>query len=315
VWQDSNNWSGGNVPGASAEVHFSQNAYVILSGPASVASLDVHATSWPPPVVSLNPETYAAVIPVTVAGDVGVGLISDPGIGGHANFAVWSNVRLDVGGDVLVASGFPLVTSGTMQVTGEVNVDGAVRVRPSGMLEIKAGVVRGEVRLENRARLVGAWNFGGTQDTVDGDVWAQDSSIETGSHPFVITGDVTMSKSTDPMLAFEPYVTVGVYSPTEIGRLVVEGDFKPAGTFGLSTWFSFPGYQAGQSFDVLDFDPARLHGTFDQLSMPSLPQGLSWDVSQLYSTGVVSVVPEPSCAIAAVGALAALGRPAKRRRR
>ena len=44
---------------------------------------------------------------------------------------------------------------------------------------------------------------------------------------------------------------------------------------------------AGQSFNL--FDWANVSGAFDSLSLPTLGGGLSWNTSQLYTTGVLSV--------------------------
>jgi hypothetical protein len=46
---------------------------------------------------------------------------------------------------------------------------------------------------------------------------------------------------------------------------------------------------AGQSFDILDW--GSLSGAFSSLNLPSLSSGLSWNTSQLYATGVLSVAP------------------------
>lgn len=45
---------------------------------------------------------------------------------------------------------------------------------------------------------------------------------------------------------------------------------------------------AGQSFDLLNW--GSLNGTFSTLDLPTLAGGLSWNTSQLYTTGVLSVV-------------------------
>jgi hypothetical protein len=47
---------------------------------------------------------------------------------------------------------------------------------------------------------------------------------------------------------------------------------------------------AGQSFNL--FDWASVVGTFDTLQLPALA-GLAWETSQLYSSGVLSVVAAP----------------------
>jgi hypothetical protein len=46
----------------------------------------------------------------------------------------------------------------------------------------------------------------------------------------------------------------------------------------------------GSSFDLLDW--GTLSGTFSSLSLPTLP-GRQWDTSQLYTTGMLSVVISP----------------------
>jgi hypothetical protein len=44
---------------------------------------------------------------------------------------------------------------------------------------------------------------------------------------------------------------------------------------------------AGQTFDVLDW--GTLSGTFSAIQLPALSAGLSWNTSQLYTTGTLSV--------------------------
>jgi hypothetical protein len=45
---------------------------------------------------------------------------------------------------------------------------------------------------------------------------------------------------------------------------------------------------AGNTFDVLDWN--TLSGTFSNLQLPILTGGLTWNTSQLYTTGTLSVV-------------------------
>jgi hypothetical protein len=68
--------------------------------------------------------------------------------------------------------------------------------------------------------------------------------------------------------------------------------------------------EEGQTFDLLEFDPALASGEFAEvLVADSLPAGLSLDASQLGTTGQVTVVPEPSSALLlACGALGLMRR-------
>jgi hypothetical protein len=63
----------------------------------------------------------------------------------------------------------------------------------------------------------------------------------------------------------------------------------------------------GDEFDVLDF--SSLSGQFTTVNLPALDGGLSWDTSNLYTDGTISVAPEPATlALVALGGLALLGR-------
>ena len=49
----------------------------------------------------------------------------------------------------------------------------------------------------------------------------------------------------------------------------------------------------GEQFAVLAFDDPNANGTFATVNLPALPAGGSWNISNLYTTGTISVVPEP----------------------
>lgn len=78
-----------------------------------------------------------------------------------------------------------------------------------------------------------------------------------------------------------------IYSDTSSDKLEVQGDVTLDGgslTVSLSQPFSL---EAGDSFDLLDF--ATVSGSFDSLQLPALSAGLTWNTSDLLTTGEITV--------------------------
>ncbi|HEX4056063.1 MAG TPA: PEP-CTERM sorting domain-containing protein [Tepidisphaeraceae bacterium] len=59
----------------------------------------------------------------------------------------------------------------------------------------------------------------------------------------------------------------------------------------------------GENFNIFDYLGGDV-GVFSAVNLPALPGGESWDISHLYSTGVISVVPEPASMTLLVAAAA-----------
>ena len=63
----------------------------------------------------------------------------------------------------------------------------------------------------------------------------------------------------------------------------------------------------GDTFNL--FDWGTTSGTFDAVNLPGLDSGLTWDDSELYTSGTITVVPEPRAAlVGGFGLLAFLRR-------
>lgn len=92
----------------------------------------------------------------------------------------------------------------------------------------------------------------------------------------------------------------------EYDALAIGGTFAPGGTLDVALLYGYvPQY--GDTFDL--FDWAALAGAFDAINLPALGGGLGWDTSALYSSGTLSVMPEPATlALLALGAAMALVR-------
>ena len=73
---------------------------------------------------------------------------------------------------------------------------------------------------------------------------------------------------------------------TQFDQLRVSGQLTLGGTLNVSLINGFAPV-AGNSFDILDW--SVLSGTFSSIQLPALAGGLSWNTSQLYVTGTLSV--------------------------
>jgi hypothetical protein len=78
----------------------------------------------------------------------------------------------------------------------------------------------------------------------------------------------------------------GVAAGSQFDQVSVAGSLTLGGALVVSLIDGFTP-QAGNSFDILDW--MTLDGTFDALQLPVLADGLTWDVSQLYTTGMLTV--------------------------
>jgi autotransporter-associated beta strand protein len=178
-------------------------------------------------------------------------------------------------------SGTTTVTAGTLQVDGALNGAGAATVGASGKL---AGV----------GTITGA-------TTVNGEVAPGDSGIGTLTFKSALNlaGTTTMeinrgaSQNADLINDLSGTITLG-------GTLTIA---NVGGDLAL-----------GDSFDLFE---GSIAGSFASIVPPSLTDPtLQWDLSQLGSTGIISVaaVPEPTAvALLALGGLMVAGRIRRRR--
>jgi autotransporter-associated beta strand protein len=82
----------------------------------------------------------------------------------------------------------------------------------------------------------------------------------------------------------------GLMAGSQYDVVNLSGTGSLAGTLDVELLGNFTP-NAGDTFDVLN---GNTTGRFDYLALPALGNGLSWNTSQLYTTGAISVVPEPS---------------------
>ena len=96
----------------------------------------------------------------------------------------------------------------------------------------------------------------------------------------------------------------GLALGAQYDHLNVGGTLTEDGTLDVVLYNNFAPH-FGDTFDL--FDAGALAGNFDDVNLPALSGDLTWDDSQLASTGTLRVVPEPGIGVLLASALALLG--------
>ena len=89
----------------------------------------------------------------------------------------------------------------------------------------------------------------------------------------------------------ELIIEIGGTDSSQYDVLRVDGTATLAGGLDVRLLGQFSP-ALGDHFDVLEAE--TIAGQFDQLDLPNLSEGFTWDTSQLYDIGRLSVVPEPN---------------------
>lgn len=107
--------------------------------------------------------------------------------------------------------------------------------------------------------------------------------------------DTKLNLTSNSLLLFALH---GVTAGSQYGQIDVTGNFAAGGTLDVFFFNYTP--QSGDAFHLLNFGSES--GVFSSIELPTLPEGLRWNTSLLYSQGTISVsqAPEPSAVILAV---------------
>ena len=195
---------------------------------------------------------------------VSVGLVNDTTADVANSSTLVFNNTLDLGGQKLNKIG-----DGNMAIRDDLVTGG-------GTLEIIQGTVSGN-------------------GTVGGDVSNNGGTLSPGNSPGVMEIEGQYAQGADGSLLIE---LAGAEAGLSHDVLVVGGTASLAGQLEVNL---LDGFQPllGDSFDILDL--AALQGEFAQIMLPTLVDGLAWDVSALYNDVSLSVVSEPATLVLLMG--------------
>jgi T5SS/PEP-CTERM-associated repeat protein len=193
--------------------------------------------------------------------------------GGAVSSAVGNIGRLSSGSGMATVDG----AGSNWTMTGELNVGhegtGTLSVKNSGVVSAAGGVF-----VSPLSTLTGDGTIVGNL-TNNGSI-APGNSLGT----LHLTGDYSQG-----LASGTAELQIELASPTNFDRLDVTGNVMlGGGTLEVSLTGGYvPG--VAESFDILDWT-GTLSGAFTTLQLPTLAPGSTWDTSQLYTTGVLSVI-------------------------
>jgi T5SS/PEP-CTERM-associated repeat protein len=226
-----------------------------------------------------------------------MGIVTVDGVG-----STWTNNgEIDIGsrsqGILNVTGGGHLVGMTNAFVGSESASSGTVTIDGLGSLWSQIGNLT-----------VGAGGIGSSVVVRNGGIVSVGGTLTIGAAGAVkgngtITGNVSNGGLVAPGSSIGSLHITGNYMQTAAGKLQIEldgtstgsqydqllvtGADSLAGILQVSLTSSFAP-AAGNSFNILDW--GTLSGTFAMVNLPGLAGGLSWNTSQLYSTGTISVV-------------------------
>ena len=201
------------------------------------------------------------------------------------------------------------LVSGVNLIDGDVVNDEGGRITLTGGA---SGVFAGEVDNDSQIRtesgstatfldeVSGSGSFDGAGSVVFLDTFSP------GNSPALVTfgGDLTFGENSETIIELE-----GTQRGTQHDAFDVAGTLTLNGRFEITLLGDFLP-QLGDRFEV--FNAGEIVGNFSGFDIPSLANGLSFDVSELESGGVVTVIPEPATAVL-LGLMAGAGVLRRRR--
>ena len=177
-----------------------------------------------------------------------------------------------------VINGYGTVRTGGLTNTGRLNVG-------EGNMDVFGAVINnGTIGIQGGRSIYFFGNVSGLGSYTGLGTATFLAAVSPGNSPASVSfgGNVNLTSSSSLKIELG-----GVAPGSQYDQLHVSGQLALGGALAVSLINSFTP-AAGESFDILDW--GSLSGSFSSLLLPTLGGGLTWNTSQLYTTGVLSVV-------------------------
>lgn len=194
-------------------------------------------------------------------------------------------------GGGLTNRGALALTAGLNNLTGDVNNIAGAKINVTGGASavfyddvVQNGTLRVAKVGSTTSTAVFLGSFTGTGGSTGGGDIFFEGDLRPGNSPASVTFANNVSLGSDNTTLME---LAGATLGAEYDHMTVGGQFALDGALSVSLLGSFQPV-LGQTFDL--FDWGSLSGSFESIALPSLAGGLAWNASQLYTTGVLSIV-------------------------
>jgi autotransporter-associated beta strand protein len=187
-------------------------------------------------------------------------------------------------------TGSTTVSAGTLAVTGSKTGTGSVTIANGATLNV-SGTVAGSITINSGGSLLMSGTISSTINnngtlsgtgTISGVATLLDNSVTIPAG----TSIGTLTFGSNVILKSNASLNMQISGTNSADKLSVAGNLTCAGTLTITVLTGT--ITNGSSYQL--FSAGSITGPFNNISLPGLSTGLTWDVSELYTTGKINVV-------------------------